>query len=230
MNQFWVEHLDRLRDSVLAQTRRVRSGSTHPTIKGSSIEVIVRRVLKQYLPAKFQVGTGQVANNRQELSPQIDAIIYDGSTFPHLAVNEDSSVVICCEPLFAAVECKSQWDSGDVARHYRRFVEVVSGRHSLFEHPRTAPGYFVLAIDKMSSILMPLEDENRFVGVYSLEGNRGWSSPFGESEFSEQDGNALALFLQNIMYDCMRKNVAELGSLEWTYEAVQSYFGWGYDK
>lgn len=226
----WAEHLRRLRDSLLAQTRRVRAGSAHSTIKGSSIEVVVRRTLKEYLPANFHVGTGQVANNQQGISPQIDALIYDGSTFPHLAVNEDSSVVICCEALFAAVECKSQWNGDDVVSHYRRYVEVESKRHSTFGSSGMAAGYFVLVVDRMSPNLTPLQEKARFVGVYSLDGNRSWSSPFEESDFSEQTGNALELFLQHVMCDCMRKGLSELGSLEWTYEAVRSYFGWGYDR
>lgn len=230
MNQFWVEHLNRLRESLLAQTRRARAGSDHSTIKGSSIEVVVRRTLKEYLPAKFHVGTGQVANNQQQISPQVDVLIYDGSTFPHLAVNEDSSVVICCESLLAAVECKSRWDGDVVASHYNRFVQVDAVRDSRFGGPRTAAGYFVFVIDPVSANLTPLQDKDRFVGVYSLEGNKTWSSAHERSDFSEQPGNALGWFLQHVMCDCMRKGHLELGSLEWTFDAVRSYFGWGDEK
>lgn len=194
--------------------------------------MVLRRTLKHYLPAQFHVGTGQVANNRQEVSPQVDALIYDGDTFPHLAVNEDSSVVVCCEALFAAVECKSQWDGEDVGKHYRRFVEVEARRHSIFGGPGMAAGYFVFVVDELRSDpnLMALEEKGRFVGLYSLQGDSSWSSPFENLDFSRRDGNALELFLQDVMHDCMRKGVAEIGSLEYTYEAVRNYFGWSYDK
>ena len=90
--QFWTEHLHWLSQSLLAQTQRARAGSQHTLIKGSSIEEALRRILRHYLPTALHVGTGQVANNIQEISPQIDILIYDRGTFPHLAVNEDGSV------------------------------------------------------------------------------------------------------------------------------------------
>lgn len=200
MNQFWIEHLNRLRDSLLAQTERIRAGSGHSTIKGSSIEAVVRRTLREYLPTQFHIGTGQVANNQQEISPQIDALVYDRSTFSHLAVNEDSSVVICCEPLLAAVECKSRWDGNDVVNHYSGFAKVESKRYEHFAERGMAAGYFVLIIDNMSSPnLASLQDMDRFVGVYSLASGISWSSSFDKSDFSEQTGNALEMFLQHVM-------------------------------
>jgi len=228
MNPLWAEHLRRLRDSLLAQTDRVRAASDHTLIKGASIEVVVRRTLREYLPAKFHIGTGQVANNQQEISPQIDVLVYDHGTFPHLAANEDSSVVICCEALSAVIECKSRWDEESVAKHYQRFSVVDSKRHSNFGDPGLAAGYFVLVIDSVTPSLDRLKDEKRFVGVYSLAGDTAWSSPLHQSDFSEQSGNSLEVFLQHVMYDCMRKNLSELGSLEWTYEAVRKYFGWNF--
>lgn len=230
MNLFWVEHLSRLRESLLAQTRRARAGSDHSTIKGSSIEVVVRRTLKEYLPGKFHVGTGQVANSQQEISPQVDVLIYDGSGFPHLAVNEDSSVVICCESLLAAVECKSRWDADVVASHYRRLVQVDAVRDPRFRGRETAAGYFIFVIDSVSPNLAPLQDRDRFVGVYSLGDNKAWSSAHGRTDFSEQPGNAFGWFLQHVMCECMRKRPLELGSLEWTFHAVRSYFGWSDEK
>lgn len=190
----------------------------------------MRRTLKEYLPAKFHIGTGQVANNQQDISPQVDVLIYDGSTFPHLAVNEDSSVVICCESLLAAIECKSQWNGGIVARHFRRFAQVDSVRHSHFGGVGTAAGYFVLVIDPVSADLTPLQDKNRFVGVYSLEDNKTWSSAYDRLDFSEQPGNALEWLFQHVMCDCMRKGHLELGSLERTFDAVRGYFGWSDER
>ncbi len=89
----WVDNLERLSESLLAQLARIRAGSTHATTKGGSLEAVVRRTLREYLPGYFGVASGQIANGKHELSPQLDVIVYDQSAFPHLAVNEDSSVV-----------------------------------------------------------------------------------------------------------------------------------------
>lgn len=109
MALFWTEHLQRLRDALDAQTDLVRVSSAHSTIKGSSIELVIKQLLQGYLPKMFCVGTGQIANRRNELSPQIDIIVYDAPTFPHLAVNVDSSVIVCTESVAAVVECKYTW-------------------------------------------------------------------------------------------------------------------------
>jgi len=47
MDLFWTEHLKRLCDSLVAQTDRARVGSDHSVIKGTSIEYVIRRTLKE---------------------------------------------------------------------------------------------------------------------------------------------------------------------------------------
>ncbi len=226
---FWIEHLERLNASIIAQTERARAGSAHPTIKGASIEIVVRRVLSDYLPSHFQIGTGQIANNQQQIGPQSDVLIYDKLTFPRLAVNEDHSVIVCCESLYSLVECKAQWKPRDISNHFRRFVEVESKRHEKFHKTEDCAGYFVFVIDSISCPeLSFLEGKNRFIGVYSLKGRKSWSSAFGKLEFDLQDGNALSLFMGDVLRDCMRKNFSELGDLENTREAVFSYFKWNF--
>src|SRR5207244_2659150 len=96
----WNLHLDLLRKALLAQFERIRASSSHSAIKGTSIEAALRRLLQDYLPRQFSVGTGQIANVNSMLSPQLDILIYDEVTFPRLAVNEDGSVVICAEALY----------------------------------------------------------------------------------------------------------------------------------
>ena len=226
--RFWTEHLRWLSKSLMAQTRRARAGSKHTLIKGSSIEEALRRILRHYLPSALHIGTGQVANNLQETSPQVDILIYDRGTFPHLAVNEDGSVVVCCEPLYASVECKTQWSGEKVATHYKRLKNVESKRYGeYFGHPENTSGYFVFVVDALAEPdLSELQDSARCVCVYSLEAKRSWRSPFEISDFTVNTGNALELFLQDILQDCMRKCLPEIGSLEDTYEAVSKYFGW----
>lgn len=228
MDQFWTKHLRGLCDSLIAQTDRARLGSRHTQIKGGSIEYVIRRTLQDYMPSNFKIGTGQIANNQDNINPQIDVLIYDARTFPRLAVNEDSSVVVCSESVFAAVECKSSWDLKKVSDHFKKFVKVESIRSRYFKDAGMSAGYFVLVVDKMKRPNLPalFQDQDRFIGFYSLKGEKSWSSQHKKKEFSEQRGNALDIFLHDIMYDCMRKNLSELGTLEQTHEAVSQYLGW----
>src|SRR5258706_8019944 len=129
---FLSEHMERLADSIKAQCDRARKGSTHPGTKGAAIEVVLRRLLQQYMPAAFAVGNGQCANVKGQISPQLDVLLYAKECFPHLAVNEDGSVIVCCEAVLSVVECKSSWDSARVEDHFRKFCEVERARHSSY--------------------------------------------------------------------------------------------------
>lgn len=226
MDRFWTDHLKRLCASLVAQTDRARVGSDHSLIKGASIEHVIRRTLKDYLPSSFRVGTGQIANNGNEISPQLDVIIYDADTFPRLAVNEDTSVVVCCESVFEVVECKSTLDIQKVNKHFASLIDVESKRYGIFGESGMAAGYFVLVVDPIAPELSQFETEDRFIGFYSLKGSKSWSSPYKRTHFSEHKGNGLDLFLHHIMYDCMRKGLIELGSLDYTYDTVSKYLGW----
>lgn len=209
-------------------------GSKHPNIKGASIEEALRRILRQYLPSVYHIGTGQVANNEvtdrdgQNLSPQIDILVYERTTFPHLAVNEDGSVIICCEPLFATIECKTKWNKKNVLENFLRLKEVESKRYGkYFGAIDNFSGYFVFIIDKLKKpSLVGFEDQDRFVGFYTLEGERSWRSPFQTSTFTTHDGNALEFLIKDVLEDSMRKDLLEIGTLEDTREAVRKYFGW----
>jgi len=203
---------------LIAQTDRARVGSIHPSIKGASIEHVIRRTLTDYLPSRFKVNTGQIANSCNRISPQLDIIIHDTDTFPRLSVNEDSSVVVCSESVFEIVECKSRLDVRGIHKHFTHVAGVESQRHGIFGKPGMAAGYFVLVVDRISPDLAGFESDDRFVGFYSLKGSKCWWSPCSTKEFRENEGNGLDLFMHHILYDCMRKGFVELGSLDYTYD------------
>ncbi len=223
----WSENLDHLRDSLIAQFKRIRVGSSHSTIKGTSLEVVLRRTLREYVPGYFTIGTGQAVNSEHKIGPQMDVMVYDHNVFPHLAVNEDSSVMVCCESLFATVECKMRWDRKVVAEHFRKFAEVESRRHPRFSDPSNAAAYFVVIFDPLnldSTEFSSFEDQSRAIGIYTVEGDRSWHSPQGEKLFASREGNGFALLLKDILFDCMEKGQKDVGDFSRAYDVVQTYF------
>jgi len=224
----WVDNLDRLRDSLLAQLGRIQAGSSHSTIKGSSLEVVVRRTLREHLPGYFAIGSGQAANAAHELTPQIDVLVYDNTVFPHLAVNEDHSVVVCCEALYGVIECKTSWDAARVADHLQRFAGVESQRHAEYADGENAAAYYVVVFDDAgvsSDALAQLADATRFVGIYSVAGNRAWLSPARETGFEECAGNALSLLLGDLLCDCLHKGQKDVDALTRAYSTLRQYLG-----
>src|SRR4051794_32859115 len=52
---------------------------THRGTRGSLREVAFRRTLRQMLPKRFGVGTGEIVDAMGNRSPQLDVIVYDRS-------------------------------------------------------------------------------------------------------------------------------------------------------
>jgi hypothetical protein len=220
---FWTEHLRSLQESVLAQIKRARLGATHGTIKGSSIESILRKTLREYLPTQFSVGTGQFASVNGRVSPQLDIIIHDQHTVPRLAANEDGSVVVCCESVIAAIESKTRWDSS-TADHFARFREVDNERQAAYRGPAS---YYVFVVEPFKPDDSQFLDQARMVAFYSLEEGVVWKSPPQTEEFIlENAKNVIESLFQDVLKDAMCRGGSEVGDLSWTYEAVRQYFGW----
>ena len=227
MQNLWSIHFKRLSDTLESQIERSRSAVSHGTIKGTCLEVVVRDLLSKYLPRYHNVGTGQVACSNGKLTPQLDVVVYDGNAFPHLAVNEDSSVVICCECLLATVECKiGRPDKSKIKEHYDNFCKVEAQRHKLFQLKELQAGYFVLAYESFSPETSSFKDADRAIGFYSIKNDKSWLSKYGHEDFQEHSGGVLEQFFQHLLMDCMRKGQLEVGTFDNSYKVVESYLGW----
>jgi len=223
---FWEQHFSRLQASLIAQIERIRAGSKHSTIKGTSIEVVLRRMLREYLPGHFSVKPGQIANCSGELSPQQDILVYDGKAFPHLAVNEDSSVIVCCESVVAVVECKTYFKREEVEKHYTDTLDVESKRCGEFQDKDLFSGYFLFFHEPATPQLTDFKDMDRTIGFYCLQSDQAWSSPFKQEEFRQTQTKVLETFFQDLLMHCMRIGQVELGTFEDAYDVVSRYIGW----
>ncbi|MBU0484024.1 MAG: hypothetical protein KKB30_05875 [Proteobacteria bacterium] len=220
----WTEHLGHLSKSLLAQISRIRNASDHGTTIGNCVEHVLRRTISNYIPRYFEVGTGQVCNINNKLSPQLDILIHDRSCFPPLAVNEDDSVIVCAEPTKSVVECKTEWDHKTVEKHFMRFTEVQNVRGEHFKNPDNSAGYLVFLVGSCpATIPDTLSDHTRFVGIYSLSKGKAQRSPIQTDTFEMEAGNALEMFLRDLLFDCMKKGQTEAGSFELSYETFQLY-------
>lgn len=224
---FWREHFERLQKSLIAQIERIRAGSKHSTIKGTSIEVVLRRTLREYLPEYFSVGSGQIANHHGLISPQQDVLIYDANAFPHLTVNEDGSVVVCCESLLASVECKVNWNQGEVEEHYERTIAVESQRCQPFSGEDMQAAYLVVFHEKKRAPHFDtFKKKTRVFGAYCMGSNETWSTQSGSDEFSKTSSPVLELFFRDLLRHCMHIGQIEVGSLGGAYHVVGQYLGW----
>ena len=81
----------------------------HPGEQGRQREDGVREFLREFLPGRLAIGTGEIASANGDVSPQMDVIVYDGHHTPLLDRSE-SSVVVPVEGVYAVIEVASDLD------------------------------------------------------------------------------------------------------------------------
>ena len=129
---------------------RVRSliGSAHWGEDGRYKEVILKNVLKRFLPQNISVGTGFVVNGRtneqQTISKQIDIIIYD-NTYP-LLFQEGDFIIASNDNVKGLIEVKSK------INNKTHFKDILAN----FD-------------ESIKNIFKPQQEAKLFLGIFSYE-------------------------------------------------------------
>lgn len=100
------EHFARVQDVLLSQFDVAKSLAAKVDI-GEARQVFIDQCLKDYLPAKALVGSGEIVDSQDSRSGQIDVIVYRDDT-PKLSVADRD--VFLCEGVYCTVEVKSTID------------------------------------------------------------------------------------------------------------------------
>lgn len=112
-------------------TRNTTSQSfKHSVLKGSDRESAVADFLRQRLPSRFAVTTGEVIDQGGRRSPQLDVVIYDGSAAAPIlpADREGGAEIIGAEALLATVEVKSKLTRADIRQAAKSVKTLYSMR------------------------------------------------------------------------------------------------------
>lgn len=90
---------------MLAVLQGARKAMSHPVMKGSATERNWRNLLQQYLPERYQVGTGKIMDSSGSESDQIDAVIFDRQYSP-LLFETDEDKYIPAESVYCVFEVR----------------------------------------------------------------------------------------------------------------------------
>jgi len=91
---------------MLNDFENVSSQIKHPGEMGRAREAALAGFLREYLPSRYSVSSGEIIDIELETSSQCDLIIYDHNNCPLLLKGNDYRV-FPSEPVFAVVEVKS---------------------------------------------------------------------------------------------------------------------------
>ena len=122
-NQEGITMSVHVRSSIKAHTTAILQGIiaqasslgpiTNPTLKGELRELLIADLFSRFLVPTFGIGTGQIINQKEELSNQIDIIIYDKRILPPFVQNQNIGIYPA-EAVVAVIEVKSQLYKKDI--------------------------------------------------------------------------------------------------------------------
>ncbi len=94
-----------LQNQMLSRFTTIDDGVTHPTTKGDATEINWLNMLRPYLPKRYSIDTAFVIDSQENISEQIDIVIYDQNFSPSL-FNQDETKFIPAESVYAVIEVK----------------------------------------------------------------------------------------------------------------------------
>ena len=102
---------------VLLAKYKQSASITHSGGKGTVRENFFEDLLKDYLPKRYAVGSGEVITPENRVSGQLDIVIYDSFECPKLFTDESHST-FPLESVYGAISVKSNLESGDLESGY----------------------------------------------------------------------------------------------------------------
>jgi hypothetical protein len=168
--------------------------TAHPPTVGAFYEMILRKFLKDFVPNKYKISTGFVVDiEPNNLSRQIDILIYENDTFPPIYQHEDL-VIVESSAVYAAIEVKGQINSGAITlakENMETFKKVT--------YPFT--NWYLIVIDRANrkeTILRYYNDLGNCHGLlvldkYYIEGGKLFPN-------DEEATPATEVFLNNFLY------------------------------
>lgn len=96
---------------------RLSAQVNHNGGKGAVREDAFAGFLREYLPKRYSVGSGEVVSSENRVSRQCDIVIYDAEQCPRLLAS-DSHSIFPIESVYGVVEVKSTLTSEELRKAY----------------------------------------------------------------------------------------------------------------
>jgi hypothetical protein len=102
---------------------RAVTSITHPVVKGTIQEILLRELFRPLAPSDVGIGTGQIVTLDNRQSSQQDVLIYDRRILPP-ALFEGTTGLFPVESVLAAVEVKTKLTAAELREAHKNAAEV----------------------------------------------------------------------------------------------------------
>ena len=198
LNDLFSSQQDKLSTSLGIGKRVTR----HPVAKGNLSEENWRKMLKSYLPARYDVAKCFVIDSREQVSDEIDVVVFDRQYSP-LIFEDNGLMYVPAESVYAAFEIRPVLTKRNILYSGQKLESV----RKLYRTSVPIPNIYGLS--------KPKKLHNIIGGILTLD--CPWKPPFG-SNFIKAI-NSLSV-QQSIDIGCVLNN----GSFEVTYTSARGSF------
>src|SRR5579872_3441289 len=106
-----------------ADFEHVRATMPHAGIKGAEVEQILRTFLDRHLPQRFRTGTGLMIDSANNLSNEMDIIVYDALSSPLYRFSERAQI-IPADSVASIVQVKSSLNKRELDDAYKNIASA----------------------------------------------------------------------------------------------------------
>src|SRR5262245_44327776 len=115
--------LSTMHKEVQQQLKISRDTMGHPVIKGDTTENAWLKMMRNYLPSRYEAEKAFVVDSRGNFSEQMDIVIFDRQYSPFV-MNFEGQLVVPAESLYATFEAKQEIDATQIKYARKKVASV----------------------------------------------------------------------------------------------------------
>lgn len=115
---------------MLLQNANASTVVGHNLEQGLSNEEAFRQLLRQFLPGRYGVAKGKIANMNGNTSRQCDVIIYDNIRCPKLFIDSNGNQILPIEGVFATFEVKTTLTKATLEEAFQNLMSIYKLREN----------------------------------------------------------------------------------------------------
>lgn len=122
---------------ICGEVEFINSIFHHQGMKGEGNEIILRDLIKKFIPKRYGVGTGVVIDRNGAQSKQVDIVIYDQIFYPSI-LSLSSVHLFPVDIVYATIEIKTTLDSSEADKALKNIfsvqdLELIPDNYSMWE-------------------------------------------------------------------------------------------------
>lgn len=140
MNTFYRQGLINKIDKAIKDAKLISPKLEHGYLIGKFKEILVDQLIKPMLASKYSTGSGKVTDAKDNISSEVDIVIYSKELIPPVLFSENFGVYPS-ESVLSCIEVKSKLDKTELTDTYNRYklikekIEYEAGTYDENDNP-----------------------------------------------------------------------------------------------